>query len=379
MKDDKGFWKGLYVGALASCIGTLGMATLWLNRGDLSLRDFQRLKSLVKAVKTEYYEEVDISDVRDGIFGGVFECLDDYSYYLPEEDYAELIGNTNEEEFVGVGLSYAQSRQSGDYRVVELFPGSPAEKAGVKVGDIITAVDGVGINQMGREDVSELIRGRPGTEVVFTVARGWDVQEITVIRENVEIRNAYSRKLGADVGYVKIRSFLGNLAEDFRDSFSGVRGLPVLVLDLRGNSGGDVDILKSVAGQLLPDGVVAHMHSRTGFGEDIVVTGGIPYMGKVYVLMDEYTASCAELLVGALRDSLGATLIGKTTFGKGVTQGIIQFKDGSGVKMTLGCYTTPDGHDIEGVGLEPDIPCKSDDALNVVLGMLKEDGYEVEY
>lgn len=318
-------------------------------------------------LKSIYYEDVTFDELSNNIYYGLFYNLDPYSCYFSEEDWDSFWEDTGEEEFGGIGVAYMRNRITEDFSVSEVYQGSPAEKAGVEIGDIITGVDGLSISGMEIEDVSDMVRGDVGTEVILSVFRGEDFIEIPIIRDKIDIENAYFKEIDENTAYIKIRSFMGDAGEAFSRCMDKADSYGNLILDLRGNSGGEVSVLKEVLNSIAPDGVALTFESKY-FGDEVVeITAGNELKHAIVILQNGGSASCSECFIGMFKDNGWATLVGDTTYGKGVYQVMLPLEDGSGVKVTAGNYLTPNGTNINGVGIEPDIFAESDDCMDVAM------------
>lgn len=349
----KKFFYGLISGILVT--GTMFMAYLYFVFGGyFSLDDLLMLNSLAGLVDSVYYEDVNARDLVDGAKAGIFSKLDAYSCYYTAEEFEEFNNDTGEEQFYGIGVSYSQNRYTLDHIVRDVFEGSPADKAGIEVDDVISAVDGVPINNMPAEDVSDLIRGEKGTSLDLTVVRGTDVFDVTVTRDEISVKNVEYERLSDKIGYIKIKNFMGDVVTEFEGAMTAVSDCDSLIIDLRSNTGGEVTALLGILDQIFPSGLVATYKSSLG-DEAWTLENENTLNYNICVLIDGFSASCSEIFAGYVRDNKYATLIGTTTFGKGVVQSVIPLVNGGAVKLTTGYYETPGGHQIDENGIDPDI------------------------
>lgn len=311
-----------------------------------------------------YSDDVDPSVVEDAMLSGLMSGLGDvYAYYYNEKEFQELL-ESNEGKYYGIGVQVSQNLETNVITVTHVFRNSPALEAGMKEGDIIVGVAGQNVNEIPLEDVVDLIKGEEGSTVEIIVYRESIGENVTlqVERREVEQDFVYWEMLEGNVGYIELIQFAGNAAEQFEMALKDLsaQGMKGLVLDMRGNPGGLLTSVLDIAEQLLPGGTVLTIKSN--YASDEVYT--VPASGFDYplvVLVDGYSASAAEVLSGAIQDHGVGTLVGTTTYGKGVVQNIIQLSDGvTGIKFTTSDYYTPSGRNIHGIGIEPDVVIEYD-------------------
>lgn len=290
----------------------------------------------------------------DGAIAGMLKALGDpASEHLPP---AEQAGFLERLEGVYGGIGAAMDMQQGRPVVQSVFPGSPAERAGLRAGDAITAVDGNDVQGLALEAVIALIRGAPGTAVTLTVMRPGIDRPIVlrVVRELIRLRSVEYRVLEPGVGYLRIAAFQSGTADEVRQALAALRqaGVTGLVLDLRDNLGGYLDQGVEVASLFMGPGPVVRVRDRHG-SEFLSGTGARTPGLQLVVLVNGFTASASEIVAGAIRDYLAGELVGTRTYGKGTVQSLFPLADGGAVKLTTARYLSPLGHDIDGVGLEP--------------------------
>lgn len=329
-----------------------------------------------------YSDDVDPAVVEDAVLHGLMSGLgDDYAYYYNEEEFKELM-ESNEGKYYGIGVQVSQNLETYEITVTHVFRNSPALEAGMKEGDVIIGVAGQDIRQLPVDEVVNLIKGDEGSTVEIIVYRESTGENVTlqVERRQVEQDFVYWEMLEDEVGYIELIQFAGNAAEQFGEALKDLtaQGMEGLVLDLRGNPGGLLDSVLDIAEQLLPGGTVLTIKSN--YTSDQVYS--VPASGfdtPLVVLVDGYSASASEVLSGAIQDYGVGTLVGTTTYGKGIVQNIIQLGDGmTGIKFTTSDYYTPNGRNIHGVGIEPDVvvefdaESEADNQLEKALEVLKQ-------
>ena len=310
---------------------------------------------------------------------GLLDSLgDDYAYYYNEEEFAELL-ETNEGSYYGIGVMVSQNLETNVITVSHVFRGSPAEEAGMRPGDVFCEVAGQNVQEMLVDDVVDLIKGEEGSTVTIRVYRESIEDYVTMEaeRRQVEQDMVYWNMMEDNIGYIQLIQFTGNAAEQLGEALTDLesQGMEGVILDLRGNPGGLLTSVIDVAEQLLPEGNLLTIKSNyTSDRTYPIKDSGFSY--PLAVLVNEYSASASEVLTGAIQDYGVGTIVGVTTYGKGVVQDIIDLQDGTGIKFTTADYYTPSGRNIHGVGIEPDVyvelESEEDEQLQKAVEVLKE-------
>jgi carboxyl-terminal processing protease len=340
--------------------------------------------------------ETQESLVNGAIKGMVDSLGDPYSAYLTPDQYREGLQDLSG-QFEGIGAEIGTQDAKGktsdcttlgpDCRLTIVSPldGSPSEKAGLKPGDVITAVDGTSIDGLTVDATRDKIRGRKGTEVTLTIVRGGAAPtDIKVTRDVIISKEVVTKTLGdGAVGYIDVTGFSDNSASKFHDALQAdlKAGQKKIILDLRGNPGGYVTAARQMASEFIGTGPIFWEQDADGSKTETTSTGqGIatdPTV-KVIVLVDKGSASASEIVAGALQDTKRATVVGETSFGKGTVQQWIQLQDGSALKLTIAKWLTPNQRWIHHVGIVPDVPVaaptdpasKADPALDKAVQLL---------
>ncbi|CAN5897809.1 hypothetical protein BH11MYX3_BH11MYX3_00660 [soil metagenome] len=353
-------------------------------------RDVARFKALdafaqaLATVQSSYVDPVDEKKLLYDAARGMLHNLDPHSTFLPPTRYQHLRQDT-EGEFGGVGVTLmpgelddARPRVPPFPTVDEIVEGSPADVAGLQVDDAVTSIDNQATAEIGHE-IKEAgawetkLRGASGTRVTVGILRvGWkDPKPFTLIRAQVKQPSVKHRVLEKGMGYLAITRFSESTSADAAAALASLRqqaALEVLVLDLRNDPGGLVDQSVMVADQFLDSGTIVSIRGRAGTENQSAHKGGLAVGVPVIVLVDQGTASAAEILSAALRDNGRAKLVGWPTYGKGTVQTFFDLEDGAGLKLTTARYFTPRGNSLESKGLIPDLKVEAFTPDEIVAG-----------
>lgn len=340
------------------------------------VKEYSNLPKILDEIDKKSIFEFNEKNAKDAALKAVVDSLgDEYSEYLTKKETEKWESYLNG-EFSGIGISF-QKNDNGEYQVTEVFKDSPAEKSGIKAGDIILKVDGNLYKTS--EEMSEHIRGKSGTTVELVLMR--DNQEIkaSMTRETVKEKTVYAKVMDDGSGYIMIKSFEDGTAKEFETELSAFekQGVKSMVIDLRDNGGGYIDEGMEIADRLLKEGTITYMEDVKGkrkyFNSDEKAT-----KIKYTVLVNENTASTSEILTAAIKDNNGGKIVGTKTFGKGIVQETTKFKDGSSLKLTVLRYFSPEGKVIHKKGIKPDVEVKfdpssgTDNQLEMAKSLLKQ-------
>ncbi|KAB2950991.1 S41 family peptidase [Heliorestis acidaminivorans] len=318
-----------------------------------------RLAKVVHLVNREYLEPVPFSTLVDGAMKGIVGSLNDpYSSYLDADQYKQLFEQI-QGSFTGIGV-YVSKRDVNKLVVVSPIKGGPAERAGLRAGDVIVKVDGVDVAELDVDVAVSKIKGPEGSEVQLTIFRegGQGFQEFTIVREEVHIPVVTAELAEQDkrIGIIQISQFNKIAASEVdraltRFQQEGVKGI---VLDLRDNPGGELESSVDIASHFIPTGPVVHIVDRSDGTETAYSTRD--YIGlPLVILINGGSASASEIVAGAVKDNGTGTLVGTKTFGKGIVQMVMQLDGGAALKLTTAKYLTPHENDIHKLGIEPDV------------------------
>lgn len=360
---DRQFWKGAAVGGAAVVIAMAGrFVSIYGVDTVLTNREYaEKLRTLEKIIDTNYLEEKDKDALAEGMYAGLLYGLNDpYSCYYTAEEY-EKQNTETEGSYVGIGVAM-QKNPDGGVKIAECYEGGSAYAAGIKVNDIISSIDGKDITDWEMEDVADYIKNREADAVSLTVHRE-NVEEaldISVKIADVELPSVYGEMLDKKTGYIEITEFKGVTFEQYKETFERLKeqGMERLVIDLRDNPGGLLTSVCDVLGWILPEGLIVYTEDKYGNKMEETCDGKHPLDMPLAVLVNEGSASASEIFAGAVQDYGVGTIVGTTTFGKGVVQALYPMSDGSAVKLTVSKYYTPKGKNIHGEGISPDIKVK---------------------
>lgn len=331
--------------------------------GTLSEAVAEKIDTLEYMIERYYYKDgISREDLENGIYQGLMDAVGDpYTSYFNKSDFETFMEQTTG-AYYGIGAYVAQDKERNYPKINSPIPGSPAEEVGLRPNDIIYEVDGVSTYDMDLDKVVSLIKGEEGTTVNITIYRDGEYMDMTVQRRQVQIPTVEQEMLGDGMAYIRIVEFDDVTPGQFENALQVSRssGMKGLVLDLRGNPGGSVNAVVDIARMLLPEGLVVYTEDKYGKREEYSCDGSNEFELPLVVLVDGNSASASELLSGAIQDYQKGTLVGTTTFGKGIVQQMLTLRDGSAVKITISSYYTPKGRNIHGIGIEPDVECPFD-------------------
>jgi len=364
-----GFFTGLLLAAGAALVLIVLTHILEAHRGYVMSDPEHKaqLESLEDLVDLYYLNEVDDDALADGVYKGLIEGLGDrYSRYYTAEEYTEEVEDS-EGTYEGIGVLIS-GLPDGNVRIEECYEGSPGSAAGLQKNDIITMLDGVSVTEMSLSDVVERIQNTASGSVTVTILReggdgAGEELEITVPVAHVELPSVFSEMMEDRTGYILISEFKSVSYHQFCDAYDSLsaEGMEKLVIDLRGNPGGYLDVVCDILRRILPKGLIVYTEDKNGVREEEYSDGESPIQIPLAVLVDGNSASASEIFAGAVKDYKIGTIVGTTTYGKGIVQSIRVYKDGSAVKLTTSHYYTPEGHDIHEVGITPDVEVAMDE------------------
>ena len=321
----------------------------------------QKIEYLEKLIDQEYLGEVDNDEMAEGVYAGLVYGLGDvYSRYYTADEYAQETASTDG-AYAGIGVSI-QKNKNGGVQIAECYEGGPGAEAGLQTGDVITAINDTDVTDMELSDVVSLIRENKDNTIVLTVFRENEEKsrEISVDVTDVELPSVFGEMLDKKTGYIQITQFTGVTPQQYKDMFAELKdkGMERLVIDLRDNPGGLLTSVCDILREILPEGLIVYTEDKDGNREEETCDGKNKLNMPLAVLVNENSASASEIFAGAVQDHGVGTIVGTTTYGKGVVQELRQLSDGSAVKLTVSNYYTPNGNSINKVGIKPDVEVK---------------------
>lgn len=331
-------------------------AVVYAAAGDVNPdRQMENLRKYIEYIKINFKDDVTYQQLINGAFEGVTNSLNDpYSVYYQTTGQADAFVESVSGEFSGVGVSI--ELYNGQCRVVAPISGTPAEKSGIKSGDIITKIDGVDISSKTLDEAAAMMRGTAGTKVTLTINRNGQVLTFPLTRAVIKTASVFYKILDHKIGYIQITSFDNDTHDEFEAALAALKkqGMKALIIDERNNPGGLVNTALSIANQLMPKGPIMHYEHKGQIIKTYSADGDSKAGYPIVMLVNEGSASSSEILAGALQDSKTAKLVGTTTFGKGIAQQVENFQEGYGVKLSTLYFLTPNKSRIDHVGITPD-------------------------
>lgn len=298
-------------------------------------------------------------DARVAIDTMIASLNEPYTRFMTKKDYEDLTTSITSKIY-GIGVNIYSN--AGKIEIFNVMPATPADFAQLKQGDIITAVNGKDTNGMNVSEVASLVRGPENSVVELTILRHNKKITKKIKRKEIKIKTVRSSIVDNHIGYIQILSFMsGSTPNEFVDALNNTKNTDSLILDLRGNTGGLLDNAVFIADIFLQKGTIVDIIYRNGYKKSIRAQDGIQPIDKpVVVLVNGASASASEILSGALKDYHRATLVGKKTFGKGLVQKVVPLPNQTGVNITIARYLTPNGTDINKLGIKPDVEIGND-------------------
>ena len=332
-------------------------------------------------LERKYIGEINDEDLIEGAIKGYVAGLGDpYTVYYTKEEMDDIMQETNG-NYVGIGIYMTLDTEKNAILVLSPIENSPAEEAGLMPGDIITKVDGVSYTGDQLDEASNKIKGKEGTKVTLEILRGEETKTFEIERRTVLISHITTKVLENNIGYIAISDFEGGCADEFRDKYLELekQGITKLIIDIRDNGGGIVDEALEIAEMITDKGSTLLITTDKNEKEDVTKSTSDPIINMPIVLLtNEYSASASEILAAALKENGKATLVGTTTYGKGIIQELHQLSDGSGLKITTNEYFTPNHNAIHEIGIEPDIEVELSDEAKAQLELPEEDDTQLQ-
>ena len=360
----KEYTAGVLTGVLVVTLAVGGVKFVQQRQYNGVLSDtshVQKIEYLEKLIDQEYLGEVDNDEMAEGVYAGLVYGLGDvYSRYYTADEYAQETASTDG-AYAGIGVSI-QKNKNGGAQIAECYEGGPGAEAGLQTGDVITAINDTDVTDMELSDVVSMIRENKDKTIVLTVLRENEdsSREISVDVTDVELPSVSGEMIDESTGYIQITQFTGVTPQQYKDTFAELKdkGMERLVIDLRDNPGGLLTSVCDILREILPEGLIVYTEDKYGNREEETCDGKNKLDMPLAVLVNENSASASEIFAGAVQDHGVGTIVGTTTYGKGVVQELRQLSDGSAVKLTVSNYYTPNGNSINKVGIKRDVEVK---------------------
>lgn len=316
-----------------------------------------KVKIIEQTMSSYYLNDIDETAMQEGIYKGIVDSLGDpYSVYYTQEELDSLL-EMSSGVYYGVGLYLSQDPETRLITVVRPIEKSPSAEVGIIAGDILYAVDGELVDGEELPSVVARVKGVEGTKVKMTFYRKGKKIDFEVERREIESETVFSEMKDNNIGYISIAEFDDVTFEQFKKSLETLEAeqMKGLIIDLRGNPGGNLDTVVKISDLLLPKGMIVYMEDKEGNRKEYKSDDEQQFTKPLVVMIDGNSASASEILSGAIKDYKLGTLVGTTSFGKGIVQRVIPLGDGTALKLTISKYYTPSGKNIHGIGIEPDI------------------------
>ena len=347
------------------------------NNKDIS----KKLNQYREIIDKYYLGDVDETKLEEGAIKGYIEGLDDpYTEYISKEDMDSYLDDTMG-NFVGIGIYMIKNTKYDKIQVLSTIKGSPAEEAGIQSGDLIVSVDGIEYKADDMTAVSNKIKGEEETKVTVELLRGSENIKYELTRSKVKVNQVEGKVISNDIGYIKFTSFDETTAEDFKKQYQELakKNIKSLIIDLRNNGGGIVDQALEIADYIADKDSVLLYEVDKNSKETVRKAKTDPIINMpIVILTNENTASASEILAGALKDLGKAKTVGTTTYGKGVIQQILKLNDGSGLKITIEEYQTPNKNKINKVGIEPDEKVELPDSVESIFTIKESEDTQLQ-
>ena len=348
--------------AIASAVTFILTSFFSLQSFNKKFEKYDSLQEIDTLVHENFYGDIDENDINNGILKGYISGLNDkYSRYLTAEEYTDEKSD-NAGEMTGLGITVKKD-DSGYIKVTEIMPDSPASESDIKIDDLIVSVNGNDVLETGFEKSMEIMSEKDNTEVSIIVRRDGVDKTYKLTRRPIEMVTVTGEMLDNYIGYIKISGFKQNTPQQFNDALDEIiqNGAKGIIFDLRENGGGLVDALEDCLDPLLPEGTIATAEYSDGNSKTIVYSDKSEINIPMVVIVNEHTASAAELFAASLKDFGKADIVGETTYGKGVMQSTIELSNGGAVVLTIAKYKTTISECYDGIGITPDYIVQNED------------------
>lgn len=333
---------------------------------DMNLSQVKKKTGEIEELINAYYlDEIDGQKVEDTMYTGMVAGLKDpYSVYYSKEEL-ESMEESISGAYSGIGATLTQDPDTGELSVVSCFDGTPAQEAGLQPGDVITGWNGKSVEGMELSELVSKIKTDPEKQLTLEIERDGETLEVELTRREVQIPTVEYEMLDNQIGYIRLVEFDEVTADQFKEALEDLenQNMEKLIIDVRNNPGGVLQVVCDMLDQLLPEGLIVYTEDKNGNRKEYTSDEEHQFTKPLAVLANENSASASEIFAGAIQDYGIGTIVGTTTFGKGIVQRTFYLSDGTGVKLTVAKYYTPKGHDIHKKGITPDVEIELDEEL----------------
>ena len=333
---------------------------------DMNLSQVKKKTGEIEELINAYYlDEIDGQKVEDTMYTGMVAGLEDpYSVYYSKEEL-ESMEESISGAYSGIGATLTQDPDTGELSVVSCFDGTPAQEAGLQPGDVITGWNGKSVEGMELSELVSKIKTDPEKQLTLEIERDGETLEVELTRREVQIPTVEYEMLDNQIGYIRLVEFDEVTADQFKEALEDLenQNMEKLIIDVRNNPGGVLQVVCDMLDQLLPEGLIVYTEDKNENRKEYTSDEEHQFTKPLAVLANENSASASEIFAGAIQDYGIGTIVGTTTFGKGIVQRTFYLSDGTGVKLTVAKYYTPKGHDIHKKGITPDVEIELDEEL----------------
>ena len=352
------------------------------NQGAVTDSFVQKAKYIEDTVKESYTGDIDDDQMEEYMYKGMMASLGDpYSAYYTSEEYEELTTETTG-SYEGIGVVMQQDVNTGEVKVVRCYEGAPGEKAGLLPEDVLVEVNGESVSGMELSEVVDKVKNSQDQVAHLTIAREGESEylEIDVHLEEVNIPVVQSEMLEDNIGYIALYEFTEQTEPQYMEAFEALKdqGMERLIIDVRNNPGGLLTSVCDILEDILPEGLIVYTEDKNGEREEYTCDGENELDIPLAVLVNGNSASASEIFAGAIQDYSKGTIVGTTTFGKGIVQSLIPFNDGSAIKTTTAKYYTPSGKCIHGTGIQPDVEVELSEGLEQETSISHEEDNQLQ-
>ncbi len=340
----------------------------------------EKIDTLMQVIDYYYLYDYDKDEMVDAIYKAVMSSLGDpYTVYYTADEFNAFMESSSG-SYCGIGVVVQQNIQTGLVTAVRPYEDCPGYEAGIRPGDLILAVDGTEITGMDLNTAVALIKGEEGTSVTITLQRDDEVFDVEVTRRQIDVKTVNYRMMDDNIGYIQIEEFDEVTSEQFSQALDSLieQGMEALVIDIRDNPGGILDTVVAMLDEILPEGTIVSVKDRNGTAQEYTSDANTKLTVPLTVLINGNSASASEIFAGAIKDYGVGTLVGTTTYGKGIVQTAFSLRDGTGVKITIEDYYLPSGKSIHKVGVDPDVEIDLPDELKTYVTIPEDEDVQLQ-